>query len=58
MVGGGGNIAEILWKYTASIKVLAKKVCHILPSYNFLIHLPYLQNHRKTGLPSALMKSL
>ena len=28
MAGGGGNIAEILRKYTTSIKALAKKVCH------------------------------
>ena len=27
MAGGGGNIAEILRKYTTSIKALAKKVC-------------------------------
>ena len=29
MAGGGGNIAEILRKYTLSIKALAKKVCPI-----------------------------
>ena len=26
-LGGGGNISEILRKYTMSIKALAKKVC-------------------------------
>ena len=30
MAGGGGNIAEILRKYTTSIKALAKKVCRLI----------------------------
>ena len=35
MAGGGGNIAEILRKYTTSIKALAKKVCQ-----NLTLNLP------------------
>ena len=33
MAGGGGNIAEILRKYTTSIKALAKKVCLRFPNF-------------------------